>query len=201
MDADETIIQLGAKLDQWSDELFAKLDMMDRATQAKELLAGIQILREFDRLKAQGLAAIEALLDGQDATTDDERVASLTRGFEFAAKLQATLKDEFSDTDGIIKVDRLMDAIVRALAATHSGRAVLAPLLDHADMSVRAFAGQYLIDLMPDRVIPILREIDDRNEGLCADFKAHWVLLTWERERRGRFNALDVGTSRAAPAS
>jgi hypothetical protein len=180
MDADETIIQLGAKLDQWSDELFAKLDMMDRATQAKELLAGIQILREFDRLKAQGLAAIEALLDGQDATT---------------------LKDEFSDTDGIIKVDRLMDAIVRALAATHSGRAVLAPLLDHADMSVRAFAGQYLIDLMPDRVIPILREIDDRNEGLCADFKAHWVLLTWERERRGRFNALDVGTSRAAPAS
>src|SRR5580700_2159293 len=94
MEIDDAIVQLAAKLDAWLDNNLATISSMDRVAQFKALLAGIEITKELDHLKAKGLAAITALLNRQDAVTDDERAASLIRGFEFAAKLEATLKDE-----------------------------------------------------------------------------------------------------------
>ena len=47
-----------------------------------------------------------------------------------------------------------------ALDATGAGQVALARSLDHPDIGVRVLAGAYLIELMPDRVVPMLREID-----------------------------------------
>ncbi|MGC2122659.1 MAG: hypothetical protein WA652_07375, partial [Xanthobacteraceae bacterium] len=71
-----------------------------------------------------------------------------------------------------------------------AGRVALAVLLDHPDAGIRALAGSYLIDLMPEQVVPLLREIDEKNEGCSADFRAHWALLAWKLERKSRFNYL-----------
>ena len=57
-----------------------RFSSMDRVAQFKALLAGIEITKELDLLKAKGLAAITALLNRQDAVTDDARAASLIRG-------------------------------------------------------------------------------------------------------------------------
>jgi len=128
------------------------LDSEDRAAQGGMLLRGFEIAKELDRLKAEGMTAITALLNRHDSATDQERVASLMRAFELGARLRDALHDELLDPDGDAKVWRLMDAIVLALDKIESGRAGLTVLLDHSDAGVRAAAGAYLIDLMPDRV-------------------------------------------------
>jgi hypothetical protein len=167
------------------------LDTEDRVAQGNALLRGIAIAKEFDRLKTDGLTAITALIDRHDLTPDSERAASLIRGFEFGARLADTLHDEFRDTaDGETKVVCLTDAIVKALDTIGRGRAALAVLLDHPDPGVRALAGAYLIDLLPERVCPILHQVEEEARGRSAGFRAHWALLAWERERKSRFNYL-----------
>ena len=193
MEIDKAIAELAEKMHEWfygNTETFAS---DDRVAQAKALLAGFELVKEFDHLKADGLAAISALLTRQDASTEEQRVTSLLRGFEFAAKLADVLADEMRDiVDGQTRVVHLMDELVKALDAIGTGREALAVLLDHPDPGVRSSAGGYLIDLMPERVIPILRQIDDRHDG-STSLKAHWVLLAWEREGRSRFNSLKAG--------
>jgi hypothetical protein len=190
MTADDSIARLAVKLDAWLDSDLATFTSQDRAAQGKALLRGFEIVKEFDRLKAEGLAAITALLNPQENASANERSASLFRGFEFSAKLAHSLHDELLDTEGETKVRRLMDAIVLALNTIGSGRAALAVLLDHPDAGVRALAGAYLIDLMPDRVVPVLRQIDEKGGGRSADFTAHWALLAWELEKQSRFTYL-----------
>src|SRR5580704_1069474 len=147
MEIDESIAQLGEKLQEWFYGNVPTFASDDRQAQAEALLRGFELVKEFDRLKAAGLAAITALLARQDVTTEEQRVASLIRGFEFGAKLADTLHDEIRDiADGETKVVHLMDEIVKALNAIGSGRAALAVLLDHPDAGVRALAGFYLID-------------------------------------------------------
>jgi hypothetical protein len=186
MEIDGSIVQLGEKLDEWLDGNLASFASQDSVAQGKSLLAGIEIQKKLDGLKAQGLAAITALLNRRDEVTDDERAAALIGAFEFSARLDATLHDEFLDTDGCNKFIRLMDKIANALDALGSGRVALAALLDHRDAGVRASAGAYLlmVDLMPDRVIPVLRELDEKNDGSSADFTAHSALLHWKLKQK-----------------
>jgi hypothetical protein len=191
MDVDESIVQLGQKLDAWWDGFSSMLDSEDRVARGDALLRGIAIAKEFDRLKTDGLAGITALIDRHDLAPDSERAASLIRGFEFGARLADTLHDEFRDTaGGETKVVRLTDAIVKALDTIGRGRAALAVLLGHSDPGVRALAGAYLIDLLPKRVGPILRQIEEEARGRSAGFRAHWALLAWQREGKSRFNYL-----------
>jgi hypothetical protein len=188
MGVDESIVHLGEKLDAWWDGFSTMLYSEDRVAQGKALLHGFEIAKEFDRIKADGLAAIAALMTPPDSMTSDERVASLIRGFAFAAKLSATLHDEFSDVACETKIAHLMQAIVNALDAIGSGRTALAVLLDNSDSSVRASAGAYLIKLMPERVIPILHDIEQNEHANSAHFTAYWTLLRWEREGKHAAN-------------
>jgi hypothetical protein len=184
VEIDDAIVQLGAKLDAWLDNNLATIPSMDRVAQFKALLAGIEVTKELDLLKAKGLAAIAALLKRQNTVTKDEYAASLIRGFEFSAKLRATLKDELGDIDGANKIVGLMNEIANALDAIGPGRVALAGLLDHPDDRVRASAGAYLLiaGLMPERVLSVLHEIGDKGLGDSADFTAHWAIVHWERE-------------------
>ncbi len=182
MEVDELIVQLGEKLDAWCDGFFAMIDSKDREAQGKALLRGIEIAKELDGLKAKGLAAITALLNRRDPVTDNERAASLIQAFEFAAKLACTLHDELLDVAGETKVLRLMTAIEDKLGSIGSGRMALTVLLDHPDARVRALAGESLLRLMPDRVLPILRDIEEKEQGNSAHFTASNAILYWQHE-------------------
>ncbi len=181
MEVDESIVLLGAELDAWWDEFSPLLDTDDSAAQATALLRGFEIAKRFNRLKTEGLTAIQALLDRHGATEDVEP-ASLVRAFAFAAKLANTLHDEFRDIDGETQVARFTEAIVKTLEESESGRTPLAVLLDHPDAGVRAWAGACLMYLLPDRVIPILREIMEKEDANCAHFTAYFALLRWEHD-------------------
>lgn len=194
MGVDGAIVQLGAKLDAWWDEFSAMLDSEDRAAQAEALVGGLEMAKELDRLKANGLAAIQELLDDRSAPSEKERAKSLIRGFELGAKLADTLHDEFGDMETEIKVMRLLDDIVLALDGVGSGRTSIATLLNHPNLGVRVVAGVYLVDLLPKQVVPILRAADEKKDASSASFRAHWTLLAWERERKSRFNYLSAGS-------
>lgn len=196
MDIDEQIAALGARLDNWFDDMTARMDAGDKRGQAKEWLAGIQIPWRYDELKDRGFAILTALLNPVTIMSEDDRVAALLCGFKFAAKLEVTLYDEMMDTDAGNQVDGLMDDIVVTLAGIGSGRAALVTLLDDSDLRVSAYAGRYLIDLMPDRVIPVLQRIKKRERGFKPAFTAGMVLFTWEREHVGRFNTLASSVAR-----
>jgi|SRR5579862_1415771 len=155
MEIDDAIVQLGAKLDEWLDGNLATISTMDRVAQFRALLAGVEITKELDHLKAKGLQAIADLLKRRDAATESERIASLIRGFEFAAKLASTLSDELMDTDGYNKIIDRMNDIAESLDSIDRGRTALTELLDHPDDRVRAKAGAYLMALMPERGRPI----------------------------------------------
>jgi hypothetical protein len=182
MEIDDAIVQLGAKLDAWLDGNLATIPKMDRVAQFKALLAGVEITKELDHLKAKGLEAISELLKRRDAVTESERIASLIRGFEFAAKLASTLSDELMDTDGYNKIIGRMNDIAKSLDSIGRGRTALAVLLDHPDDRVRAKVGPYLMALMPERVLPILHEIEGKGKADNAHFTAHNAILYWEHE-------------------
>jgi hypothetical protein len=196
MDIDKEIAALGARLDNWFDKMITDIESSDKTAQIKTWLAGIQITKQFDDLKQQGLATLAALLNPANVLSESGRVASLLHGFEFAVRLEATLSDEMADSEGVTQVDRVVDDIVVALASIGSGRSALLPLLDHGDPRVRASAGGYLIDLMPDRVIPVLQQIEKEARGYWAGFKAYWIRRTWELEHKGRFNQLASSVTR-----
>ena len=112
----------------------------------------------------------------------------MIKAFEAGAKLSAALHDELLDTDGENKIVFLMNDIAVALDATSQGRSVLGELLDRSDARVRASAGAYLLrnNLMAERVVPILRAIEERKTGSSAEFTAHWALLNWELKQKAK---------------
>lgn len=186
MKIDSAIAELATKLDQWFDGNRATFTSHDDTAQGKAVARGLEIVKELDKLKADGIAAITSLLARRNALPASERSELLVRNFEFAAKLRAILHDELLDTDGANKIVLLMNKMADALDVIGNGRAALGVLLEHSDDRVRATAGAYLliVNLMPERVVPILREIDQRSEGRSADFTAHWALLDWELKQK-----------------
>lgn len=190
MEIDQSLIQLGDKLDAWWAEFSPLLEAEDYVSQGRALLRGFDIVKELDRLKAEGISAIRALLDQADSGSDEQRSALLIRAFEFSARVADTLHDEFADiADGETKFIRLADELVKALNMISPGRRQLAVLLEHPNSSIRALAGAYLIDLMPDRVVPILRRVDEDSGASSAGFRAMWSLLAWELDGASRFGS------------
>jgi hypothetical protein len=162
--------------------------------QGHALLSGFDLVKDLDRLKSDGMTALSELLRNDVLTEPDDCAVRLIRGFEFGAKLAHALHDELLDTEGETKVLRLMDAIVLALNVVSPERSVLTALFEHPNAGVRASAGAYLIDLMPDRVVPLLKEIDEMSDGSSASFTAHWALLAWKLDKKSRFNYLSEKT-------
>jgi hypothetical protein len=178
------IAQLGEQLANWFADNVSTFQADDRAAHGKAILKGIAIVKELNRLKADGLAAITAVLNDQDVGTDSERIANLLQVFAFAEKLAAALHDELLDVDGETEVLRLVRPIVDKLDTIEPGRNALAGLLDDPDPIVQASAGTFLIKMMPDRVIPILRAIEQNERGKSAGSKAGWALAHWRMETK-----------------
>ena len=196
MSIDDQISAFAAQLDSWFVDFAAKLlQSGDEIAETKTRVAGLKLLKQFDDLKSQGLASLATLLNFADVASESDRTKALLHGFERAARLEG-ISNDLQDWDGVKQIDHIMDDIVVALAAIGPGRTLLVPLLEHDNARVRVLAGRYLIDLMPDRVIPILERIDKEGDGSFDGFSAFLVLQAWEIERRGRFSAIEGRAAR-----
>jgi hypothetical protein len=187
MEIEQSIVQVAERLDAWWERFSAILDSDDRIAQGKALLQGFEIAKEFDRIKADGLAAVAASAVPQNSMTVQDREALLVRALSFAAKLKATLHDEMRDIDGETQIVRQMVVMADELR-TLGNQSAFAILLEDEDPRVRASIGAYLLakNLMPERVIPILREIEEKKNADDAHFVASWALFRWEHEGKTR---------------
>jgi len=182
MDINDRIAQLGKKLEEWFDGSGGAFASNDRAAQGKAILRGIEIAKEIDRIKAKGLVALTKLLKKENTAAEQDRIASLVRGLRFGARLAHTLHDELGDTTSETQVVGLMHDIVDQLDKLDPARAALVPLLGDPDAGVRAYAGAYLMRLMPDRAIPVLRDVEEKEDANSAHFTAYFALMIWEHE-------------------
>ena len=178
----KAIAQLGTKLDDGSMEAVKRSHRTTARPKARLSFAELRLSKQIDRIKAKGLAALKALLKGGNTATEKDRVASLVGGLRFSARLAHTLHDELLDTTGETEVVGLMHDIVHQLdeARPRPRRALTAPRRPRC--GVRAYAGAYLIRLMPDRAIPVLRDIEEEEDANSAHFTAYFARMIWERE-------------------
>lgn len=183
MDTNDTIAQLATKLDQWLADNHETFGSNDRPAQVAALRRGLAIDKEINQITTKGLASLSALLKGAAGAPVQDRAASFVNGIRFGARLAHTLHDELGDTTAETKVVGLMHDIVDQLDEFDPARISLLPLLTDPDAGVRAYAGAYLIKLMPDRVIPILRDIEEKENANSAHFTAFWAREMWERAR------------------
>ena len=111
MQTDKVLADLTEKLDAWFDGSSEAFASQDRSAQAKAIIRGVAVVNELDRVQSEGLATLSQLVSRRDGATDEERTATLVRGFEFGAKLRHALRDELLDTDGETKVAHSMHAM------------------------------------------------------------------------------------------
>jgi hypothetical protein len=141
-----------------------------------------QLKRELDALGADHRAAMLAQLErAHQAITDDERVAQLVKAFELGAKYTHFAADELGDIDISNEAVDQTNAIANELDAIGSGRrSALAELLDHEDPGVRASAGAYLFKTMPERAVPVLRAVHEKDAVTSPWSTAHWALSEYD---------------------
>jgi hypothetical protein len=183
MEVDESLARLGDELAGWVLQMLTTYESMDGAAQNQLESIGRGLAREADHLKDDSLTALRLLLNQQSSMAEEDRIAALVRGVEFGSKLAAALYDDLRDVDGHNEVVSLMAAMARALDSIGTGcRTALVPLLQHADPRVRASAGAYLVARIPDRALPVLREVRDHEHASSAHFTADFAILLWETD-------------------
>ena len=138
-------------------------------------------LRENARQKqAADLArrtSMEAAVEKAMAETDpDQRVARLLEAFELCAKTRVTAYDDAADKESGDAATRHLFNIAKALDAIPPGRrTALVPFLDSADEGLRVVAAIHLKTMMQDRILPILRELEQKAGSV--GMSAMWALV------------------------
>ncbi len=108
------------------------------------------------------------------------QAGKLVAEFQGASKLYFEGREKYNTR----KQGRGLDIIIRvvkALDALGSGyRAALIPLLDSEDVEIRVMAANYLIKIIPERALALMREIDKKGSGSTSMF-AMTMLFAYER--------------------
>ncbi|HVA15579.1 MAG TPA: hypothetical protein VNF99_20195 [Stellaceae bacterium] len=125
------------------------------------------------------------------ATADpDERAKKLLAAFEFCVKAACEAKEESQDIATFNFGVKQLGVISDELSATPPDRFIeLAQFLDSPDIRVRAFAAVWLRHIMPERILPILKEIDKTEGfGTPAGTQVHFAISELELEERKKQN-------------
>ena len=138
-----------------------------------------EIDREQKAIQAVQMSALDSLISDQpnhDPAGEAERIARLVRAFEFAAELGRIAGDVICDTDIENQWTLQRRRIVTILDAVDPQRQRLIPLLEHPLPDIRACAAVYLMKVMPERALPVLRAVHESHRGFNAGWTAFFVL-------------------------
>ena len=118
--------------------------------------------KEFDAAKEDRRAAMaRAVVEAKVVSDQDERTKALLAAFAFCVKSLCAAEEEGQDIDTYNFGIGQLCIISKALEAMSPDRfPALSQFLDSPDIQVRGFAAVWLKDLMPERVLPILKEIN-----------------------------------------
>lgn len=118
--------------------------------------------KEFEAAKENRRAAMaNAVAEAKAVSDPDERTKKLLAAFVFCVKSACAAEEEGQGVEtynfGIRQLSMIGDAL-RAIPPNRFD--ALAQFLDSPDIEVRGFAAVWLKDDMPERVLPILKEIN-----------------------------------------
>jgi hypothetical protein len=103
-------------------------------------------------------------------TEEVAQASKLVAEFQAASKLYFEGRETYNSR----KQDKGLKTairVVKALDALGSGhRAALVPLLESGDVEVIAMAANFLIKIVPERALAIMREIDAKGSGPTSMF-------------------------------
>ncbi|HEX7970337.1 MAG TPA: hypothetical protein VF502_19095 [Stellaceae bacterium] len=156
----------------------------DQKAEADVILEMLRLKKEVDAALSEQRAAVAALLDrARQATNDDERAAELVRAFALLTRHSYIAKEELGDVDASNETVDQRNAIADQLDAIGSGRRRdLAPLLEDADPGIRHAAACWLLRIMPERALPVLRDVAEKERGTTAGFRASTTLMMYESD-------------------
>src|SRR5258708_30622171 len=166
----------------------------DRATTASDLEAQQRLylrMREIDKeltaIRSTQEAALNSLIEERpsaDPASEAERIARLLRAFEFAAQLGRIAGDVICDSEYSDQWTQQRKRIVTVLDAVDPGRQHLIGLLDHPIPDVRASAGAYVMEVEPERALPVLRAVYESERGLNAGWTAFFPIQMYDAEQK-----------------
>jgi len=159
-------------------EFRAAMERKDEAAQREVAGRLKRNAREIDAAKKDALAAIATGIDDANAATDpDERTAKLLKAFALSAKTKFWAYDGMADNEVAKEALIQTHKILAALDGLPPGRrSALTALLDDPDVGVRCTAAIHLQKIMPERVNPILRQIDKEESPSSVGIAAMWAL-------------------------
>ncbi len=173
-----------AKIEKMSESLMPDFAAFNEATEKNDDEAHRRILarmvntqREIDRWLATQAAKMSSALDVSSLRSDEERIAQLLQAFAFGGKLARICTDIIGDAKAGNKAEEQAYGAGHAIKAIDTdGKLPLAVFLDDPDPSVRAIAASLLVEIIPDRALPVLEEIVKVNSTDSAGLTAFWAL-------------------------
>jgi hypothetical protein len=161
---------------------------MAAAVENKDLSAQRTIIRQLAELESK-LKRIEAsyriglqsvMLAVGDARTPQERLEKLLAAFGVIAWIRSSAQDDLVDDSLSDEADAQMRLVIGGLDETQpNGRKALIGYLGSHNPDQRACAAVALLDLMPDRVLPVLRDLAENEPGTNAGATALDALSKW----------------------
>lgn len=175
------------------DALFATSERliaeMNAATEKKDVaaqrlitikMAGVEL--EFKRIGiGHRLSLYSVMAPLPEPENQQEHLENLLNAFKFVAGVRSTAEGDLADGELGAETEAHLRTIHSELDAIKpEGRLALAPFLDSHDLDVRVCAAVALLEIIPDRAVPILRNLAKNAAGTNAGSTA----IAWLRARR-----------------
>jgi hypothetical protein len=174
MPADEQIDAMFATAERLREELDAAIQNKDIAAQnlLAAKLAHLQLSLSA-RETANSMILRTIMTPLPEDCTREERVKSLVATFRHVAWIRSTAQNSPADEKLHAAAGKHLETILNGLDAIEpEGRRALVPFLDSYNPDIRAGAAIALLDLMPERALAVLRDLDENaagtNGGLTA---------------------------------
>ncbi|HLG87710.1 MAG TPA: hypothetical protein VKZ79_11005 [Alphaproteobacteria bacterium] len=183
-----------APVEEWAQSLEPLLPEIAAATRANDreavkklLMRSLRIRKQIDDYMTAQENELSTLMNVSGLTDDDARVEQLLGAFVLGGRLRHIHYDVLGDEDGRNRVTGKVYEIPRMLdSMTPKRRPALADLLDHPHPDVRAMAAGSLLDLMPERAVPVLEEIHNEFRGTSAGLVALFATMIRDRAAETR---------------
>lgn len=174
----EQIAAIFAAAKKLNDELKAAIENKDVAAQRLLTVKLMRVELDFKRIETRKRLMLAMVMKGaQETKTPEERREKLLSAFEYTADVRKLAQDDLVDDDLSRDAETQLQTIISGLDALEpDGRKALAPFLDRFNLDTRVCAAVALVPLMPDRAIPILRDLAKNAPGTNAGETARATL-------------------------
>ena len=182
---------LEERVDRLFDRFLTVLPQIADAAKRNDTDAQVAALKEMQPIRAGLLEALSELQSeiarlherAMSAPRDEKHVPNLVQWFKACARIDVFASDILPDVELVNACRRAKYDIVQTLDTIPPGRKpALQPLLTDSDPGVRIDAAIFLLDVMPDQVLPLLRDVDVKKDGLAPTLAADFALLRYKVE-------------------